>query len=139
MTILYIDDDAEDREFFTEAVCKIDADVLCYTAKDGAQALRELHEMIVMPDYIFLDVNMPVMNGKQFLQEIKKQPRLRCIPVVMYSTTTRPEERNEFLQAGAFRVLAKPSSIIKISELIKSVIFQKPLAMADVLVTKANH
>src|SRR5690606_26078913 len=73
MTIFYIDDDDDDREFFIEAVRHINAEFLCYTAKDGRQALRELREMIVMPDFIFLDVNMPVMNGKQFLLEIKRQ------------------------------------------------------------------
>lgn len=138
MTIFYIDDDDEDREFFVEAVSNINTEFLCYTAKDGRQALRELHEMIVMPDFIFLDVNMPVMNGKQFLLEIKRQPRLRCIPVVMYSTTTRPEERTEYLNAGAFKVLAKPSSISKISELIRSVIYHEPLTMPDMLLTKES-
>jgi len=136
MTILYIDDDADDREFFVEAVSKINTEFLCYTAKDGMQALRELHEMIVMPDFIFLDVNMPVMNGKQFLLEIKRQPRFRSLPVVMYSTTTRPDERTEYLKAGAFKVLAKPSSIAKISELIRSVISHESSAMAEVLVSK---
>ena len=126
MTILYIDDDAEDREFFVEAAQKIDADLICYTAQDGAQALRELHEMIVMPDYIFLDVNMPVMNGKQFLHEIKKRMRLRSIPVVIYSTTTRPDERAAFLNAGASKVIAKPSSIAQITGLIRSVIYHEP-------------
>ncbi|HEU5148645.1 MAG TPA: response regulator [Chryseosolibacter sp.] len=123
MTILYIDDDAEDREFFVEAAGKIDDDLICYTAQDGAQALRELNEMIVMPDYIFLDVNMPIMNGKQFLHEIKKKVRLRSIPVVIYSTTTRPEECAAFLAAGAYKVIAKPSSIAHITQLIRSVVY----------------
>lgn len=131
MTIFYIDDDAEDREFFVEAARKIDTDLVCYTAQDGAQALRELHEMIVMPDYIFLDVNMPVMNGKQFLHEIKQQVRLRSIPIVIYSTTTRPDERAAFLGAGASRVIAKPSSIAQITGLIRSVIYHEPSEMVE--------
>lgn len=126
MTILYIDDDAEDREFFVEAAGKIDEDLICYTAQDGAQALQELQEMIVMPDYIFLDVNMPMMNGKQFLHEIKKRIRLRSIPVVIYSTTTRPDECKAFLEAGACKVIAKPSSIMQIAGLIRSVIYREP-------------
>lgn len=125
MTIFYVDDDPEDREFFVEAARTIDDDLMCFTAKDGAQALKELQEMIVMPDYIFLDVNMPVMNGKQFLQEIKKQVRLRSIPVVIYSTTTRPDECAAFLAAGASKVIAKPSSIQQITGLIRSVIYRE--------------
>lgn len=122
MTLFYIDDDFEDRDFFKDAVRQIDPAIMCSTAKDGADGLRELQEMIVMPDFIFLDVNMPVMNGKQFLLEIKKRPRLRSIPIVIYSTTTHPTERAEFLKLGAYKVLAKPSSITNISGLIKSVI-----------------
>ena len=139
MTIFYIDDDADDRDFFIEAVSQISTDLLCYTAKDGAQALREIQEMVVMPDFIFLDVNMPVMNGKQFLLEIKKRPGFRCIPVIIYSTTTRPDERAEYVKAGAFKVLAKPSSITRISEMIRSVIYNQPPALTQVLATEENH
>lgn len=127
MTLLYIDDDPEDREFFSEAVSRIDPAIMCHTAKDGAQGLRDLDEMIVMPDFIFLDVNMPVMNGKQFLIEIKQRPRLRSIPVVIYSTTNHPAERGDFISLGAYRVLAKPSSLSTISDLIRSVLrFEMP-------------
>src|SRR5688500_879847 len=122
MTILYIDDDSDDREFFREAVRYIDPAITCYTAKDGAQGLNELEEMIMMPDFIFLDVNMPIMNGKQFLMEIKQRPRLRSIPVVIYSTTNHPAERHDFLTLGAYKVLAKPSSLASISSLVKSVL-----------------
>lgn len=138
MTIFYIDDDADDREFFIEAVSQISTDLLCYTAKDGAHGLRELQEMIVMPDFIFVDVNMPVMNGKQFLLEIKKRPRFRSIPVVIYSTTTRPDEHAEYHEAGAFKVLAKPSSIKNISELIRSVICHEASMREAVLMSKAG-
>ena len=122
MTLLYIDDDPEDLEFFSEAVRQVNPAIMCHTAKDGAQGLKDLSEMIVMPDFIFLDVNMPVMNGKQFLIEIKQLPRLRSIPVVIYSTTNHPAERCDFMNLGAYRVLAKPSSLSTISDLIRSVL-----------------
>lgn len=127
MTLFYIDDDSEDREFFKEAITNIDPAIMFATAKDGAEGLRELEEMIVMPDFIFLDVNMPVMDGKQFLVEIKKRTRFRSIPVVIYSTTTHPTERGEFVKLGAHKVLAKPSSITLISGLIRSVITSEAL------------
>ena|SRR5687768_11829043 len=122
MTLLYIDDDAEDREFFKEAVRSIDPSIMCYTAKDGMDGLKELRELIVMPDYIFVDMNMPVMNGRQFLVEIKKQLRLRSIPIVIYSTTSHPVEGKDYLRLGAFKVLVKPCSMEKIAELVRSVI-----------------
>lgn len=122
MTIMYIDDDAEDREFFKEAVKGIDPSPICYTAQDGREGLKDLQEMILMPDFLFVDVNMPVMTGRQFLIEIKKIPRLRSIPVLMYSTTSHCDEIREFLKLGAYKVLVKPNSISKIEELVKSVL-----------------
>lgn len=122
MTIMYIDDDAEDREFFKEAVKGIDPSLMCYMAQDGREGLNDLEEMIVMPDFIFVDVNMPIMNGRQFLIEIKKLPRLRSIPVLMYSTTSHSNEINEFLKLGAYKVLVKPNSLSKIEGLVRSVL-----------------
>lgn len=119
---MYIDDDAEDREFFKEAVNGIDPPLMCYTAQDGREGLEDLQEMIVIPDFLFVDVNMPVMSGRQFLIEIKKLPRLRSIPVLMYSTTSYCDEIREFLELGAYKVLVKPNSISKIEELVKSVL-----------------
>jgi len=122
MTLLYIDDDAEDREFFKEAVDQLDPSILCHTAQDGAEGLKALRDLIVMPDFIFVDVNMPLMNGKQFLVEIKKQIRLRSIPVIIYSTTSHPEELKTFQRLGAFKVLVKPASMAGITRMIRSVV-----------------
>ena len=122
MTIMYIDDDAEDREFFKEAVKGIDPGMACYMAQDGREGLNDLREMIVMPDFIFVDVNMPIMNGRQFLMEIKKIPRLRSIPVLMYSTTSHTDEIREYIALGAYKVLVKPNSLSKIEALVRSVL-----------------
>lgn len=125
MTILYIDDDADDRQFFSEAARNLDSAVLIYTAKDGAEGLKALRELVVMPDFIFLDMNMPVMNGEQFLSEVKKEVRLRSIPVVIYSTTTPPAEAIGYKKLGAYRVVAKPTSMAGIARVIGSVIQQE--------------
>ena len=78
--------------------------------------------MMVMPEFIFVDVNMAVMNAKQFLVEIKKLPRLRSIPVIMYTTTSHSDEIREYLRLGAYKVLVKPNSLTKIEALVKSVL-----------------
>jgi CheY-like chemotaxis protein len=122
MNIFYIDDDPEDREFFVEAIEKMDSSYLCSTAKDGLSGLIDLQQLVMMPDFIFVDINMPVMNGKQFLIEIKKIPGLRSIPVIMYSTSCHPNEMQQYLWLGAFRVLVKPNSFDKVHELVSSII-----------------
>jgi CheY-like chemotaxis protein len=122
MSILYIDDDEEDREIFREAVASIDPSIICNIVSDGRQGLNILEELVVLPDYIFADVNMPVMNGKQFLTELKKKTTLRSIPVVMYSTTSQPSEIEEFSRLGAKEFLVKPSSFKKVCETISGII-----------------
>lgn len=124
MTLLYIDDDAEDREFFQEALKEIDPSVLCCMAKDGAEGLRVLNELVMLPDFIFVDVNMPVMGGKQFLIEVKRHDTFSLIPVIIYSTTNYPAELREYELLGAHRVLMKPASMKSIIQLVKSVIYE---------------
>lgn len=75
-----------------------------------------------MPDFIFVDVNMPVMNGRQFLEKVKSTPILRSIPVIMYSTTSFLQERNEYFRLGAKDVLVKPNAFGEICDLLRNVI-----------------
>jgi CheY-like chemotaxis protein len=122
MHILYIDDDNEDREIFKEAISEISPQYVCNVATDGREGLMALEDFVVMPDFIFVDVNMPVMNGKQFLQKLKDTPRLRSIPVIMYSTTSYEQERTEYFNLGARDVLIKPNTFHDICDLLKTVI-----------------
>jgi CheY-like chemotaxis protein len=122
MHILYIDDDLEDREIFKEAISEIGPTYVCNLAADGQQGIMALEDFVVMPDFIFVDVNMPVMNGKQFLEKVKNTPRLRSIPVIMYSTTSYSQERIEYFNLGARDVLVKPNTFHDICDLLKTVI-----------------
>lgn len=114
MTILYADDDADDRAFFVEAFGDIDPSVSCVTACDGKRALDLLGEMERLPDYLFLDINMPVMDGRECLYEIKKSSRFKNIPVVIYSTTSDPEEIGSFYKSGAALFIRKPDNVMKL-------------------------
>jgi len=64
----------------------------------------------VLPDYIFLDINMPVMNGKECLEKIKDEPLLRDIPVIVYTTSSRFSEREMYRSLGARECIVKPTS-----------------------------
>jgi CheY-like chemotaxis protein len=73
-SILLVDDDEDDRSLFKEAVNSLDKSIQCWTAHDGQHALQVLmYDLIVIPDVIFLDLNMPKMNGLEFLSTIKKK------------------------------------------------------------------
>lgn len=105
-----IDDDIEDQEIFIEAVKEVSENIQCSSSTSGEDALNELeHELKTLPDLIFLDLNMPKLNGKQVLREIKKIPGLKGIPVIMYSTSFAPRDIDEIRQIGAAHHLLKPS------------------------------
>jgi CheY-like chemotaxis protein len=110
MTIFYVDDDLDDRELLSEVLKEIDPTISCVTACDGRDALDTLAARDLVPDYILLDINMPKMNGRKCLEELKKDERYSNIPVIMYSTTRDPREINSYFQMGAHSFLRKPTS-----------------------------
>jgi len=108
--LLLIDDDEDDHEFFMEAVKDIDSTISCTCYFDGEKTLKLLRASEVPPpDLIILDTNMPRLNGRQILAELKKDPKLKMIPVVMYSTFFASTDNDELTKLGAVHYLAKPS------------------------------
>ena len=91
-----VDDDAEDRDILIEALCSINKNGQCFSAKNGEEGLQKLFEDVIpFPDFIFLDLNMPRLNGKQFLIEIKKKERFSHIRVVIYTTFSYDKDREK--------------------------------------------
>lgn len=109
-SILIVDDDADDRLLFADAVREIDERIECIAAKDGLQALELLHRMDPLPDMIFLDLRMPRFNGKRCLLEIKKDAHLKHIPVIIYTTSREVEESKELKEMGAVYFISKPNN-----------------------------
>jgi CheY-like chemotaxis protein len=108
--LFIIDDDMEDQEIFIEAVKEVSEDIRCSSSTSGEEALSHLeYELKTPPDLIFLDLNMPKLNGKQVLREIKSKPALKGIPVIMYSTSFAPRDIEEIKLIGAAHHLLKPS------------------------------
>jgi DNA-binding NtrC family response regulator len=110
MTILIVDDDADDRNLFISAIKQINTNIKCITATDGKQALDLLKSRYdSLPDFIFLDLRMPRFSGKKCLLEIKKDEQLKSIPVVIYTTSKDVEESKELRELGAVHFISKPS------------------------------
>jgi CheY-like chemotaxis protein len=122
MTILLIDDDEDDRDIFKEAISVVQPQVHCMAARDGEEGLALLEELTILPDYIFLDVNMPVMDGKEFLKRVKVNPILKDIPVVVYSTSKHQSELGEYFSLGASNYITKPSEFNLLLTYLKSVL-----------------
>src|SRR5687768_3675924 len=111
MKLLYVDDDSEDKEIFSEALSQIDPAILCLTASDGEEGLAKLALLLTPPDFIFLDLNMPRMNGKEMLKELKKSPKFSTIPVIIYSTSLLKHDVLLLNELGAYMCFEKPSDI----------------------------
>jgi len=121
--ILIVDDDEEDRNIFMDAIFEIDANISCAMAADGLEAIKMLkRENFILPDIIFLDLNMPRMDGKQFLIEKNKHTHLQSIPAVIYTTTKRTKDVVETKELGAIDFLTKPIKFLDICDELRSVI-----------------
>lgn len=108
--ILLIDDDEDDQEIFLEAVSDASKSVTCTVLSDATQALQKLINQEISPDVIFLDLNMPVMDGPQFLAAIKKSDGLQRIPVIIFSTSSHPGAIQITKDSGAADFITKPGN-----------------------------
>ena len=106
--LMLIDDDEDDREFFLQVMVDILPDLVCDTASNGKIALDKLNTSAERPDLIFLDLNMPLMNGRQFLAEIRNHKHLTDIPVVILSTSGESQTIRETISLGAKYFITKP-------------------------------
>ena len=82
-TIYYLDDDQDDLGFFKEITEELGHTVKLFS--DGRKMLLVLEIQAEKPDVIFLDIHMPVLNGEEILNIIKKSENIKDIPVVMVS------------------------------------------------------
>jgi DNA-binding response OmpR family regulator len=105
---LLIDDDRDDRELFSEALAMVEPVIICDQATDAEEGLEWLQQNGVEPDLIFLDINLPVMNGWQLLTRLKKESMLQHIPVIMYSTSSNLRDKKTAKDLGALCFITKP-------------------------------
>jgi CheY-like chemotaxis protein len=119
MKILYADDDTEEIEFFCAAVMAINPAIDCITATRGEDALNLL-KCASVPDVIFLDFQMPFMNGMECLLKIKRDNRINHIPVIIYSTAVNLRLGEYLKEAGAFRVVNKCADIVKLTNELRT-------------------
>jgi CheY-like chemotaxis protein len=114
--VLCVDDDPDDRELIRNAIFKIDPSYTVAYATNGKEALQYLHRAIdsELPCLVILDINMPIMNGKETLTEIKKNKKLSRLPIVVFSTSSHPSDINFCLSHGV-ELITKPANFKQIT------------------------
>jgi CheY-like chemotaxis protein len=117
--LLLIDDDEDDQDIFLTAIQRISTSVKSKTFDNGVKALEELSAKVISPDVIFLDLNMPVMNGQQFLVEIKKNSELKHIPVIIFSTSSHHATKQLMKDLGAHDFITKPDRFDQLISILK--------------------
>jgi CheY-like chemotaxis protein len=114
-----IDDDKDDQEIFSMALQDINHPINCFFANDGAEAIMRFNsDPTFLPDYIFIDINMPRMNGIECLEVVKTTKTIKHIPVYMISTSADPKVIAQSKAIGAIGFIVKPSSVSVLTRLL---------------------
>ena len=124
VNVLLVDDNDDDLLMIQEAMCDNDHMKVLATLRDGHQAIDYLRREGIYaeapaPDMIFLDINMPKMNGFEVLKAIRSDAQLRHIPVVMVSTSRSDNDVRRSYAEGACSYLSKPSDMKVFREMIE--------------------
>ena len=117
-SILLVDDDEDDRDIFTEVIRAVRPDLQLVLAKDGTDALKKL-EIFHNPICMYIDMNMPKMNGIQLLAALKEKPQFKSIPAFILTTALTPGQSEEVRNLGAKDYLIKPSSFEEFKNLLR--------------------
>lgn len=117
------DDDEDDRMFFTDAFDEIKIDTKVQTFENGAELMDYLNsDGAVLPEILFLDLNMPKKNGLECLMEIKSNPKFSNMAVAIYSTSSSEEHIEETFVNGANVYIKKPSDFKDLKKVLQDVV-----------------
>ena len=128
MTILFADDDPDDRVLVRDALEESQLDSDFHSVEDGEELMDYLcrrgeyanREHSPRPDLILLDLNMPRKDGREALKEIKADPALRRIPVVVLTTSRAEEDIRRTYDLGANSFITKPVTFDSLVEIVKT-------------------
>ncbi len=114
------DDDPDDLLLFADAMKELPVLTKITTFDNGVDLMASLLDTnIEFPDLIFLDLNMPLMNGEECLADIRNEPRMVAIPVIIYSTYFDSSKVSLLKNKGADRYLQKPKSFSVLKSLLE--------------------
>ncbi|MEK8180085.1 response regulator [Flavobacterium buctense] len=121
--IILADDDEDDRLFFTDAFDELKINTKVNTFNDGVELMNYLNQPeAILPNVLFLDLNMPRKNGIECLDEIKKNDRFNDIAIAIFSTSSSEEHIEETFVRGANIYIKKPSDFATLKKVLSDVV-----------------
>ena len=120
--ILVIDDDPEDIEIFSEAINSFNQNIIITPSTDALLALEDLKKAKNLPDIIFLDLQMPRLTGKDFLEKLNEDSTLQNIPVVVLSGQSDALIKDTYQKIGARNYICKPNSYKELIEELRKIL-----------------
>lgn len=124
-TILYVDDDADDRELLTDAITHADPDVNVVVSENGAEALTYLGGLknsgTSLPGLIILDLNMPYMDGKTTFEKLRSDKDMQDIPVVVLTSSEKVADKVHFTNIGV-EFHTKPTTLSGLELIVNQMI-----------------
>lgn len=126
--VFLIDDKEDDRELFCYALKAVPQPTEFDYAVSGPDALEQLAGMDLLPDYIFLDLNMPGMTGLECLEAMREMMHLNHIPVIVYSGVINRIHEQRAKELGASHYLIKPFSSNELTTMLAALLGQNEMA-----------
>jgi len=123
--ILLAEDDEEDVDLFKEVFTDLKVDVNLEVAANGIDLMQMLEDAEVLPELVFLDLNMPLKNGMLCLQEIKANQRWKDVKVIILSTSSHQDQIKAAYDKGADFYMVKLSNYIDFKNAIASCLQKK--------------
>ncbi|RIA08744.1 response regulator receiver domain-containing protein [Flavobacteriaceae bacterium MAR_2010_72] len=121
--LILADDDEDDRLFFTDAFSELKMNTRVNTFNDGVELMNYLNkEDALMPNVLFLDLNMPKKTGIECLIEIKANTKMSGIAIVIYSTSASEEDIEKTFVLGANIYIKKPGDFKKLKKVLSEVV-----------------
>jgi CheY-like chemotaxis protein len=120
LSILLVEDDEIDQRTVKRAFVRNNITNPIFTADNGKEGLEFLRDADTpRPSLILLDLNMPVLSGLEFLEEVKADPELRSIPVVVLTSSAQPTDKTHSYELGVAGYIVKPVDFVKLVEATK--------------------
>jgi CheY-like chemotaxis protein len=123
-TVFLIDDDPDDLQFMRDGLIRVDSTILHVRFLYPEEAIKLLtKDLIVLPDFIFIDMNMPKVSGEDCLRHFRMNTKLSKTPLILYSTSMPEEVSERLLKAGASYTFVKPNTENEYTVVLESIIF----------------